>query len=176
VDQARSLIDLAWLLSDDKQLDAAEETAFRAIDLLSGKGEQFKVCLCHRVLGEIYRSKGENEKASSHFEVALGIASSFNWHDDLFWNHYNLAWLFFDQGRFDDAHAHVEHAKSHTVNDVYNLGQAIKLQATFWRDQHRLEEAKSGALRAVEVFEKLGAAKDVEECRELLREIDSKRE
>ena len=172
VDQARSLISLAWLLRGDELLDAAEESASHAIDLLSGKGDQFNVCLCHRVLGEIYRSKGENEKASSHFEIALGIASSFNWHDELFWNHYNLACLFFDQGRFNDAHVHVEHAKSHAVNNAYHLAGAMKLQATFWCNQRRLEGAKSGILRAIEVFEKLGAAKDIEDCRKLLQRID----
>jgi len=172
VDQARSLISLAWLLRGDEQLNAAEEAASHAIDLLSGKGEQFNVCLCHRVLGEIYHSKGEIEKASSHFEVALGIASSFDWHDNLFWSYCGLARLFFDQGRFDDAHVHVERAKSHAVNNAYYLGCATKLQVTFWCNQHRLEEAKSGTLRAVEIFEKLGAAKDVEDCRKLLQRID----
>jgi len=172
VSQARSLISLACLLRDDEQLDAAEESASHAIDLLSGKGEQFNVCLCHRVLGEIYHCKGENEKASHHFEVALVIASSFNWHDELFWNHYNLARLSSDQGRFDYAHAHVERAKSHVVNNAYYLGCAMGLQATFWYNQRRLEEAKSGILRAIEAFEKLGAARDVEDCRKLLQRID----
>jgi len=172
VSQARSLIDLAWLLSDDKQLDAAEEAASCAIDLLSGKGEQFGVCLCHHVLGDIYHSKGEREKASNHLEIAFRIASPFDWHGRLLRIHYSLAQLFFDEGRFDDAHAQIEYVKSHSVNNTYYLVRAMKLQATFWCNQRRLEEAKSEALRAVEVFEKLGATKDVEECRKLLRRID----
>jgi tetratricopeptide (TPR) repeat protein len=167
--QARSLIDLAWLLRDDKQLDAAEEAASHAIDLLeSEKGEQFKVCFCHRTLGDYISFQGRGEKAGNHFEIALGIASSFNWHDELFWIHYDPGIFVFDQGRFDDAHAHIERAKSHAVN-AYYLGRAMKLQADLWYNQHRLEEAKSEALRAVEVFEKLGAAKDVDDCREILR-------
>jgi len=169
--QARSLISLAWLLWGDKQLDAAEEAASHALDLLSEKGEQFKVCLCHRVLGEIYRSKGETEKASQHFEAALGIASSFDWHDELFWIHQHLAGLFFDQGRFDGAYTHIERAKSHAVN-AYYLARTMKLQATFWCDQRRFEEAKSEALRAVEAFEELGAIHHVEDCRKLLQRID----
>ena len=171
-DQARSLINLALLLCDDKQLDAAEETAIHAIDLLSEKRQQFKLCLCHRVLGRIYRSKGEIEKANYHSEVALRIASPFDWYGQLFQIHYDLARLFLDQGRFEDAYTHVELAKLHTANNVYNLGYAMKLQATFWYNKHRLEEAKSEATCAIEVFEKLGAAKDAETCRKFLQRID----
>ena len=74
--QAGCLIDLAWLMHDDKQLDAAEEAAFRAIDLLPEKGQQSRAGYSHRVLGSIYRSKGETEKAIHHLEVVLEIASS----------------------------------------------------------------------------------------------------
>ena len=79
VEQAQCLIHLAWPLSGDKQFDTAEGAASHAIVLLLEKGEEFLVCRCHRVLGEIYRSKGGAEKAIHHFEMALGIASSFNW-------------------------------------------------------------------------------------------------
>jgi tetratricopeptide (TPR) repeat protein len=51
------------------------------------KAINFRVCQCHRLLGDIHYSKGETEKAIDHFETALGIASSFNWHDQLFWIH-----------------------------------------------------------------------------------------
>jgi len=170
--KAQPLISLAWLLLDDGQLDAAEEAGFHAIDFLSGKGEQFNVCICHRVLAGIYRSKGEREKAIIHLEAALGIASSFNWHDELFWVNFALAVFSLHQDRFDDAHACIELAKPHAVNDAHKLGQAVGLQALIWFTQRRLEEAKSGVLRAVEVFEKLGDARGVEAGRELLQWID----
>jgi tetratricopeptide (TPR) repeat protein len=48
--------DLARVLYDDKQLDAAEEAASRAIDLLPEKGEQLLVCQGHRTLGDIYHA------------------------------------------------------------------------------------------------------------------------
>jgi len=48
----------------------------------------------------------------------------------------------------------------------------MKLQAVFWLNQHRLKEARSETLYAVEGFEKLGAMKDVEECRKLLQQIN----
>jgi len=166
--RAECLNFLAWLLYDDKQLDAAEEAASRAIDLLEG-GEQFLVCGSHRVLGNIYHSKGERDKAIHHLEAALGIASSFNWHDELFLVHYSLAKLFSDEDRLDDARAHVEQAKSHSVDNAYNLGRAMELQARFWYKQHRFEEATSELLRAADLYEKVGAAAEVKNCTELLR-------
>jgi tetratricopeptide (TPR) repeat protein len=172
VGQARCLIKLSWLLYSDKQFDAAEEAAFRAIDILPEEGEQYRVCRSHRTLGNIYQSKGDIEKAIHHFEVALGIASSFNWRDFLFWIHYELAKLFRDEGRLDDAHAHIELAKSHTVNSTQNLGNAMELQARVLYEQHRLEEAKSEVLLATQVYERLGAAKKVERCRKLLQDIE----
>jgi len=170
--QAQCLISLAWLLCSDEQLEAAEEAALHAIDLLPEKGEQSQVCESHRVLGCIYGSKGDTEKAIHHYEVALGIASPFDWHDTLFWLNCELADLLRDEDRFDDAHAHIERAKSHTANSTYNLGHAMRLQAGVWYNQHRLEEAKSEALRGADIFEKLGAVEDMERCRELLREIE----
>jgi len=171
VEQARSLQYLARLLYEDEQLDAAEEAASGATDLLLEKGEQYLVCGSHRVLGRIYCSKGEREKAIHHFEAALEIASPFDWHDELFWAHYELAELLFAGDEFGDAHAHVERAKSHAVDNAYSLGRAMELQANFWYKQRRFEEAKSEALRAADVYEKVGAAGDVEDCRMLLQDI-----
>jgi tetratricopeptide (TPR) repeat protein len=171
-EQAHSLIYLALLLCKDQQLDLAEEAAFRAINLLPEKGKQYLVCGSHRLLGYIYQSKGETERAIHHDEVALGIASSFDWRDHLFWVHYKLAGLFRNEGRLEDAQAHVERAKSHTVNSTYYLGYAMEEQASLWYGQHRLGEARSEALRAADVYEKLGAVKGVEECRKLLRWIE----
>ena len=169
--QGRSLDSLAWLLWKDDQLDAAEEAEFRAINLLSKKGHQYQVCQCHQVLGHIYRSKGNREKAIYHFEVALGIASTFDWHDHLFRVHYSLALLFAYEDRLDDAHAHIEQAKSHAADNAYYLGLAMEMQAKLWYEQHQFKEAKSDVLRAVDAYEKVGAATDVERCRELLQKI-----
>ena len=169
---ARALHQLGALLCKDKQFDAAEEAISKAIRLFSANGNQFDVCKCHHVLGNICRSRGEIEKATNHFETAIGIASSFGWADILSSNHYSLAELFFGENRFDDAHAHVERAKSHMTNNSYNLGRAMELQAGFWYKQRMLKEAKSEALLAIGVYEKLGAAKGVNKCRTLLRRIE----
>ena len=156
-----------------EQLDTAEEAASHAISLFSENGEQHRLCGSHRILGDIYRPKGETEKAIHHSKVALRITPSFDCHEEPFWVHYRLAGLFYDEGRFDDANTHIERAKSHAVNSTYNLGYAMEMQAKIWRKQHRLEEARSEVLRSADVYETLGAAKDVEDCGTLLRDIQN---
>ena len=163
---------LAYVLHGDKQLDAAEEAASRAIDLFPEEGERFQVCQGHRVLGNIYRSKGDTEKAIHHFEVAIEIASSLGPNGQLFWAHYVLVRQFFEEGRFDDAQAQIERIKSRAINDAYNPGHAMQLQAYFWYCQGMYEKAKIEVSRAADVYEKLGAAHNLEECRELLQWID----
>ena len=66
-------------------------------------------------------------------------------------------------------------AKSHAaIDDTYYLACATQLQARFWYGQGKFEEAKSEALSAADVFERFGAAKDLEECRALLRDIEER--
>ena len=162
---------LAWLLYGDKRLDAAEEAASRANTLLPETSQEYMVCRSHRLLGDIYRSKGEKKKAVHHFETALAIASPFNWHDEQFWIHYCLVNLFLDEDGFDDAHAHINQAKLHVVDNVYQLGRAMEKQAMVWHRQGRLEEAKTEATRALEIYQKLGASGDVEGCSAVIRDI-----
>jgi tetratricopeptide (TPR) repeat protein len=125
-------------------------------------------CNRHRVLGKIYRDKGESEKAIHRLEVALEITSSLNHHTELFWTHYALSELFSKEGRLNDAHAHIG---LHVVNNPYHLARASGLQPECWHQQHMFQEAKSEALHALDVFEKLGATNDAEYTRELLGEI-----
>ena len=170
--QAYSLIQLACLLCEDNQLDAAEDAAFLAVQLLPEKGREFLVCRSHRILGDIYDSKGEKEKAIHHFEVALGIASRFNWNGQIFWIHRSLAQLFCDEDKFADAHTHIEQAKCHAnATGEYFLGYLVQLQAEVYYRQDKLEEATSEALCALEIYEKFGALGMVEECRALLKRI-----
>ena len=86
-------------LYEDQQFDAAEEAALQSINLLPERLYQCLICSCYRLLGEIHSSKGDIEEATSYFEAALRIVSSFGWHHDQFWNHHGLAVLFFNQGR-----------------------------------------------------------------------------
>jgi tetratricopeptide (TPR) repeat protein len=159
VDQARCLGYLARSLDKDKQLDAATEAASNAIDLLPEKGQEFLVCKSHQFLCDMYRSKGEKNKAVHHLEAALAIASIFNWQDQLFWISYSMSTLFLDQREFDSAHAHIKQAKSHVLKNKYHLGRAMEQQAITWHRQSRLKEARSEALHASEVYGKLGATR-----------------
>jgi tetratricopeptide (TPR) repeat protein len=119
------------------------------------------------------RSKGDKEKAIHHFKAALGIASPFNWHGELFWNQYNLADVFCDENEFCDVNTHcIGQAKSHIAYLTYKLGLGMKMQAKVWYRQHRLEEAKAEALHALENYEKLGLAGDAGVCRDLLEKIE----
>ena len=163
---------LAGSLYVDNQLDAAEEAASQVIDLFSDVGDQSLVCQCHRTLGGVCYSKGKIEKAINHFEAAFEIASSFSWYDELFWTQYALARLSFNEEKFDDANAHAERAKSDTGNVPYRLGRAMWLQAEIWYEQRRFEEAKSELLCAIQVFENLGAMRELSSCRALLRAVE----
>ena len=169
VGQAECLINLAGLLCD---LGAAEEAGLRAIEFLPEKGEEYLVCQAHRILGEIYQSRGEMKKAIHRFEVALGIASSLNMVQDLFWANHSLAEVFSEQGKFEDAQAHLQYAKSHAADHTYLLAQAADQQARLWDLHGRFEDARSEALRALDAFEKLGAANDADATRQLLRQIE----
>ena len=171
VGQTISLYDLAWSFFDNKQLDAAETHAFRSINTAWGEGKEFDNCKTHRLLGNIYRSKGEKEKAIHHFETALQTASRFKWRGQLFRVHYDLAALFLGEDQFDDANTHIEIAKLHTVNDAYSMGRATRLQAEVWYGQGRLEDAKSEVSCALEVFENLGSTEAVA-CRDILKKIE----
>ena len=170
--QAQALLELGCLFFDGDQLDAAENATSRGIKFISEEGQEYLFCKFTQALGFIYRSKGEKEKAIHHFETALRIASSPNWRDVLFWNHLDLVLLFRDAGEFDDANTHIERAKSHAIDDAYKLGRAMKMQADVWHRQGRLEDAKSEASDALEIYERFGATKDTETCRELLRKIE----
>jgi tetratricopeptide (TPR) repeat protein len=168
------LDDLSRSLYYDGQLDTAEDAASRAIGLVSEKGQEYFVCKLHWTLGMIHGSKGEKEKAVHHFKTALRIASPFNWHDILFWNHHDLAKLFLKEGEFDEASAHIKQAMTHVVNDVdvHNLACAVYLQACVWYQQRRFEDAKSEGLHALKILEKLSAATDAERCRDLLQKVE----
>jgi len=174
--QAHSLYYLAWILHADNQLDAAEEAASQSISLLSEKVDGLLICKCHRALGAIRSSKGEVEKAINHLEAALRITSSLDWDSEQFWIYYCMAEVYSSQDRFGDAHVHIERAKSYTANDMYLLYRAIYFQANLCYKQNRLGEARSEALRAVDVCEKVGATTDLEICKKFIRGIEKEME
>ena len=173
VRQARSLITLAWLLLYDNQPDAAEEIASNAIGLFPEKGEERQTCAAHRALGSIYKAKGETEKAIHHCEVALGIASSFKMTREQFWAHFSLMLIRSGQDKLDDAQVHAEKARSLAAS-TYLFARAMDQQARLWIKLDRFEDARSEASRALDTFERLGAAGDVKCTKRLLQRIDAR--
>ena len=171
-DKADCLISLARLFLGDKQLDEAEDAASRAIELLPEKGQEYLACRSHRSLGDIYNSKGAKDEAIHHFDIALAIASSFKWSNQLYQVHYELGLLFLSDCEFDGATAHLEQAKPHVVNNPHSYGLTMLVQVLVWLHQRRFEDARSEALGALEIFEKLGVGRDVERCRRMLQIID----
>ena len=172
IGQANCWNNLAAVLLDDGQLDAAEDAAFRAINLVPDKRQESLLCESYQALGGVYDSKGETEKAIYHLEKGLEIASAFNRQDLLFDIHYELAMVFRDQDRFEDANYYVEQLKLGAADNLCHLGLAMKMQARIWYEQRKLEDAKSEALHALEIHESLGATRDVKSCKSLLRKIE----
>ena len=172
IGQANCWNDLAFTLLDDGQPEAAEEAAFRAINLVANKGQESLVCGSHQVLGEIYRSKGETEKAIHHLEEGLEIASAFNRHDLLFNLRYTLVSVFLDQHRFDDANSYLEQVKLHSADNLYHLGMAMETQAMIWFRQCRFEDAKSEILGALEIFGNLEAERRAGGYRGFLQKVE----
>jgi hypothetical protein len=78
VGQARCLVKFTFLLHSNEQLDAA----FRGIDLLPEKGEEFLVCESHLTLGVIY-SKGESEKVVHHYELDGNVGPPLDYRGNL---------------------------------------------------------------------------------------------
>ena len=170
--QAYCWNDLAAAFSDDKQLDAAEDAASRAINIISEKAQESLICESHQILGHISNSKGETEKAIHHLEIGLEIASAFNRHDLLFWILYSLVRVLRDQKRFNDANALIERLKSCAADNLYDMGSAMEMQARIWHGQRRLGDAKSEMLGALEIFGSLEAARGTERCSSFLRKIE----
>ena len=168
VGQADSLVKLAQSLHQDGQLDAAEEAISRAITL-APKNNQSLLNYCHYSLGNVYRSKGRQEKAIEHFEISLRIASSLDWHQDAFLTHKALVELFCEMGRFDDANSHLERSRRHTTSSPLYSTELIGLQGFVCFSQGRLEEAEVRISRAIDAFEELGATAHAENCRGLIQ-------
>ena len=172
--QVSNSINLGWLLCGDKQLDAAEESVLRAIDLIPEKGDQIWIHEAHCALGEVYRVKGETAKAIHHLEMALEIAPSLSRVDNQVWVHFRMAEVFLGESKFGDAQTHIGRAKSFVVNNPYLLARASQLQARLWFAQDMLGEAKSEALCALNAFEKLGAVDDAVFVRWVLDQINAR--
>ena len=171
--QVDCLINLASLLHQNEQSDAAEEAASRALDL-SENSNQRLLCRSHELLATIHRSRGNRERAIHHLEASLRIASLLNLSHQVSGAHFTLASLYLDEGKLNDAYTHVEHAKSHAEDNILTLSGVLLLSTDILYNQNRPEEAKLEALRALDILEKVGATDTAETVRRLLEEVEKK--
>ena len=172
--QTQCLVVIAWLRWKVEEFNTAEAVAFLAMDL-SGLHDQYQLFQCHKILGEIQRSKGNPKKAIHHSEASLRIASALKLHDEVSRAHISLADLYLEEGKLNDAQAHIKRAKSYAGSDMFFLGYGAYVGARILSAQNKPEEAKSEALRAISIFENLGDTDDgVKEIRQLIEEIEEK--
>ena len=170
--QGNTLLILAHLFHSDRQLDAAEEAAFRAIQLLPTEGQELQLCRSHLVLGRIYYSKEKKEKGVQHYKTALGIASRFKWNDELIRIHLSLAKLFLVEDEVHNTYTHIQEAKSCAVVNAYSLGRTFHVRVLICR--MHMFDATSEAPYLLDIYEKLGASRDTDRCRVLLRRTEGK--
>jgi hypothetical protein len=122
VEQAHCLITLIRFLRDDKQFDAAEEAALRAIDLVPGRDELFLVCHYITFLAGYIDPRARSGKPFTISRQLSGLRLLSTWHHFLFGIHSELGALFLHECRLDDANAHLERAKSHAVDNTCETG------------------------------------------------------
>ena len=145
--QVDSLQLLAWLLAGDGQVDAAEEAASHAANLLSDKPSQSQLCWHYHALGYICDARGEMEAAINHYEKAFKIASSSDLHyEQVVFLRCLVAALLIEQ-RFDDTRVYLERLKSNGANDTVSLVMAAVIRTCVWCQQGRFKEAMSEVSR-----------------------------
>ena len=170
--QAERLVNLASCFFFNNQFKAAEDTVLSAFDFLTENGQDHLLWKSHCILGGVDYHRGERGKAVDHFQTALGIVHRSNWPGALFEIHYAMGLFFYRQGEIDDASAHIERAKFYAAGNAHGLGHAMEMQAEIWFLQRRLEDARSEGLRAIETYEKLGAADHASGCRSFLERVE----
>ena len=69
----------------------------------------------------------------------------------------SLAHLYLQEDKYDDARTHIEHAKSHAGFNILILASVLVISANISYAQNRLEDGKSEAFRALDIYEKLRA-------------------
>ena len=70
---------------------------------------------------------------------------------------------------------HIEQAKKCAADNRHSLGRMKEMHAKIWCRQRRSDEAISETLQAAEIYIEVGAAKNMEDIRDLLRVIEGAR-
>ena len=80
--------------------------------------------------------------------------------------------VFHDNKMFDDANTRVEQVELRAADNLDCLAWVIEMHSTIWHLQRKLEDAKSEALGALEIFGNLRAATGTKRCSDFLRKIE----
>ena len=151
--QKVTLHHLTVLFFENNQLDLAEETASRAIDLPRDETRLHLRRYDHGFrhgLGHACESRGETDAAINHFEEALEIASSHDWLEGQTEIRDCLLLMFLREERFNDAQTHLDALKPLcSTHHPRCLNQLMVKQAYVWVAQGRFEEAKSELLHLI---------------------------
>ena len=172
--QADSLGCLAFLYLQDNMHTTAVEVSSRAVDLSSGERKQSHLCEYHHILGHRYSPR---QAQISHHIKALDIALSLNSLDRQTQIFLCLIGLFIEEDRLDDAQAYIEQHKLKVVNSPFNMAATMMIQAFVWDHGGRVDEAKSEALRCIDLYKKLGVSgRLLKKSEAILREFEEKKD
>jgi len=164
---------LTLLFIKDNQVDAAEDTSCRAINLSLDGPTLSQLYEYHHNLGHISHHRGDMEAAIDHHKTSLEISRSPNSQVNQAGILACLVGLLLEAEKFDDAQVHLEHLKLQAVNDPGHLGIAMVAQAVIWYRQKKLEEARSELSRTIGFYAKIGISPDyVGSLKEFLQEIE----
>ena len=169
-------IRLSSLFRRAERNDEADECESRLIELTntllaSSYLEPMLRGLVHDSLAQIYFNKRDMEQATSHAETALRIGG-ITVRSNLFTRYHTMARIHMENGRFDDAEAQLEHARSLAAEDSSEHSRLVLLQAHLLVKQGKLEEARSEAPRALDLLQEHGAVDQVKEAEDLIQSID----
>ena len=183
--QKKIWISLAHLLFQDKQLDAVEAVLLPIVGDMPEKvtlapharnGQGLLACNSCQILGSVYREKHEAEKAIHYYSKGLRIASTFSWPEQSFLIHYELARLFYDEDKFDEAYAHLKQAKGYAADVPYLLDHTKEMDEQKWHRQLMSRDALPEASRLLEVYGKVRAANRMGVASDLLQHIEEVRD
>ena len=167
-EQARCLNILASLSYEDEQLDAAEEAVSCAISQPILPAPQFSLQMRHEteVIQVVVRA------GVGAFDVIVCVVESAFVQEQSRQAIMNPKQLVVPAERGGDSESHLEMSRLLPLALGFIYVAKNMMRSFLGPSLREKIEARSEALRAIDAYEKLGAAQDLERCRRILREIE----